>query len=412
MSFETSFISTALLSLALGGLIGLERERSNPHSTIGLRTFALLSFLGLLASTLGSNFGGVAQIALEGLGFAGALAFAIMFYYFKSSKLRESLGITTALVIPLSYIFGVLVGRGFILEAVASTIAVTLLLAERTKVHAAIRTITHTELVDGLIFAIIAFIVLPLIPGQPQQVLGFSFDLQFVWKIVVIASLLSFAAHFLAKYLHSKGVFLAIFFGGAVSALGVIHLYARKTFDFKQLRFAFVTSSAGAYAADLILLALIAPVLFTLAVYPLLFATAVLFVFMFLYRGEKLHDSVFSKPLSLSFVIEFSLLFFAVKLFSEYAVASLGQNGLLISSFLGGLASSTAVFATIASLFNGGEVTAHSAALSMLLGLAGSFAVKLVVLYPRIRKNIGSVLVPAVLSLAAGAVAFILLVPA
>ena len=41
-----------LTSLALGLLIGLERER-NPASKAGLRTFALVALLGTLASLIG-----------------------------------------------------------------------------------------------------------------------------------------------------------------------------------------------------------------------------------------------------------------------------------------------------------------------------------------------------------------------
>ena len=46
----TDFVFLALLSIAVGGLIGLERERGKKEPILGMRTFALVSFLGFLLS--------------------------------------------------------------------------------------------------------------------------------------------------------------------------------------------------------------------------------------------------------------------------------------------------------------------------------------------------------------------------
>ena len=309
---------------------------------------------------------------------------------------------------------GELVSHGFFIESVASAIAIALLLAERHRVHAAVKTITHDEIVDGLIFAVIAFVIYPLIPAQPQVLLGYVFDLQLVWKVIVVASLLSYGAHLLAKYLHSRGVLIATFFGGAVSSLGIIHLYAHKQKrGVELLRFAMVTSSAGAYLADLFLLLFIAPALVFPAATSIIVATLVLAVFALIYRQQRIQAGVFSKPLSFSFVLEFALLFFSVELLSSYAVSAFGQGGLLVSSFIGGLASSTAVFASVAAMFQAGNVTSFNAGLAMLLGLAGSLAVKLGFLYGKVKqRDFAKLLIPAVAALVAGAAVFIFLSPA
>jgi uncharacterized membrane protein YhiD involved in acid resistance len=52
------------LALALGLLIGLERERNKKEA--GIRTFALISLLGALGGAMGNSFA-LASLALSGL---------------------------------------------------------------------------------------------------------------------------------------------------------------------------------------------------------------------------------------------------------------------------------------------------------------------------------------------------------
>ncbi len=408
VDFSPSFLSSALLALALGGLIGLERERSG-SKTAGLRSFALVSFFGLIATLVGKAFTNLSVVVIA-IGFTGVLLLSFLYYYFRAAKQRETIGITTALALPLTYLLGVLVGLGYVIEAVASAIAIALLLVQRQKVHAAVKTVTLAEIIDGLIFAIIAFVIYPVIPATPQLFLGYLIDLQLAWKLVVVGSLLSFVAHLLTKYLHEKGALLAAFFGGAVSSIGVIYLFLHNVVKRPSvLRLALVVSSAGAYFADLVLILFVEPrLLFTagIAVGATAFA---LFLFTVLYNREAdFRGVVFSKPLSLAFVAEFAVLFFLVKLFSDFLTVSLGETGLVLSSFIGGFASSTAVFASTIALFSQGAITAKQASLSMLVGLTGSMAVKTLLVANKLNwRDSFKVFLPAVVSLSVGFIVYI-----
>ncbi|MDP3742649.1 MAG: DUF4010 domain-containing protein, partial [Candidatus Micrarchaeota archaeon] len=240
----------------------------------------------------------------------------------------------------------------------------------------------------------------------------YTVDLQLAWKIVVIGSFLSFGAHLLTKYLHAKGALLAAFFGGAVSSIGIIYLFIKHVVRSPNVvMLALVVSSAGAYAADVLFLLFVDPALFAAAGYSILAATLVLFALTFVYRRDAdLGKVIFSKPLSLAFVAEFAVLFFLVKFLADVLTANFGETGLVVSSLIGGAASSSAVFASSVALFSQGAISSKQAAMSMLFGLAGSMAVKtLLVGYKLQWKDPVKLFVPAVASLAVGFAVFLLL---
>jgi putative Mg2+ transporter-C (MgtC) family protein len=106
-----------LLSIALGFLIGLERDVTG--KSIGIRTVSLIT-LGCTLFTLMSpdaedNSRIVAQI-VSGLGFLGA---GVIFKHNATIK-----GLTTAATIFCSGSIGALVGLNFFKEAVLGTIAI------------------------------------------------------------------------------------------------------------------------------------------------------------------------------------------------------------------------------------------------------------------------------------------------
>ena len=70
-------IGRIVLALAIGGVIGLEREHSKKQSILGLRTFAFISLLGMLLTELSKAYYFVAAA----IGLVGIFSITI-FYYF------------------------------------------------------------------------------------------------------------------------------------------------------------------------------------------------------------------------------------------------------------------------------------------------------------------------------------------
>jgi len=150
------FFWQSLLALAIGGIIGLEREKKE-HHVIGFRTFSLTSFFGMLLTTATNN-----PLAI-GLGLAGVFALASLYYYQRARHLVKW-GVTTAIMLPTTFVLGILVGLGFFTESALAAIIAVFLLVEKTEVHAITRKVSKSEILDLLLFAIIAFIVYPQLP--------------------------------------------------------------------------------------------------------------------------------------------------------------------------------------------------------------------------------------------------------
>ena len=89
----------------------------------------------------------------------------------------------------------------------------------------------------------------------------------------------------------------------------------------------------------------------------------------------KLRVPVERKPLSLGMALEFAAIFLVVNLLLGW-VSSNYPGLVFVSAFLGGLASSTSVYASVAYLFATGALTAKAAVTCFFLGSLGSMCSK------------------------------------
>ncbi len=394
------FVWKTIFSLAVGGLIGLEREHTLKETVVGVRSFALLAFLGMLSVYL-SSF-------LPAIGFAGVFVLAIAFYYFKVARFAKVIGITTTIMIPFSFVLGVLAGYEKFFEAGAAAIITAIMLAEKTRVHAAVRTLSRREVVDGLLLAIIAFVVYPLLPTEPVPVFGQSIDLKYFWAVVILVSFITYGGHMLVKYYKTKAVVYAAFFGGLVSSLAVVSLFAKKVkkTEYALLRFGFTSSSVGSVAGDLLLLAVLGTALLWHAFIPVVAVLIVFLLYSLKYKqgvSEKALP-VFEEPLSIKFAIEFAAVYFVVRFMTGF-LASHDSVGVIAFSFLSGLVSTTSVFASLANLYSSGLIEAPAAMLAMLFAIFGALAAKTGLMFLRVERRFWPKLVPPVLAAVAFGVA-------
>ncbi|MFH1056645.1 MAG: DUF4010 domain-containing protein [Candidatus Micrarchaeota archaeon] len=362
-----------LLALAIGGLIGLEREKKQ-HHVIGVRTFALTSFFGMLLTAITED------PLIVALGLAGTFVLAALYYYQKARHIGKW-GVTTAMMLPTTMGLGALVGMGFYVEASLAAILAVFLLIEGKEVHAITEKVSKKEIIDLLLFAIIAFIIYPQLPGQPVFVLGQALDLRFFWTIVVLITAISFAGFVIVKYIGSKALTLASFFGGFVSSLAVVAVMAGKIGKKKaNLQAVLTSASAGSITSDSIVLSIVSLPLLVFAS-PMLAAFLIAFVSMGLFYAKKIKNHEFhqaKRPLSLTFIAEFSVAFFLVNWILNWAAQN-APSQIILTSFAGGILSSVSVIATLAFLYNTGAVGAQTAVYCFFSAIAASLAAKVFV---------------------------------
>ncbi|MEM4255552.1 MAG: DUF4010 domain-containing protein [Candidatus Norongarragalinales archaeon] len=369
VGFE-SFVWKSLLAIAIGGLIGLEREKRE-HHIIGFRTFALTGFLGMLLTSMTHNPYAVA------LGLAGVFALAAL-YYVQRARHTGAWGVTTTIMLPTTYVLGALAGAEFFVEAALAAVIAVFLLVEQHEVHHITQRVSKNEIIDLLLFAIIAFVVYPQLPEKPIELLGEQLNLRFFWTIVVSITTISFGGFILTKYVGKQALSLAAFFGGFVSSVAVVAVMAEKAKSHARTVFSVLASaSAGSIASDIILLAVVSPAMLgatlpTIAAFLAAF-TAASWLYSKNAKNFELQQS--KRPLSLKFITEFSLALFLVSWIITWTAEN-APSGMVLSSFIGGLLSSTSVFASLALLYNAGLVNTQTAALCLFAALAASLSAK------------------------------------
>ncbi|MGB9129313.1 MAG: MgtC/SapB family protein [Thiobacillus sp.] len=220
---ELDTLPRYVVALAIGLLMGLERER-NPAAKAGLRTFALTALLGVLAAHLATELDELWLIAV-GLFLVGAMMIAA---YLRAPQQPDGdPGTTTVAALMLCYGLGVLVWHNEIQLAVMLGIAATILLYFKPELRGFSQRMSRHDLLSVLQFAVLALIVLPLLPNQDYGPYGALNPHQIWWMVVLIAGvgLAGYAALRLVG--QQRGAVMLGLLGGLVSSTATTLSFSR-----------------------------------------------------------------------------------------------------------------------------------------------------------------------------------------
>lgn len=346
------------VSILCGALIGLEREyvRQRERALFpGMRTMMLIALAGALAAHLSEGVG-------PWLVIAALLAVSALLLLSHGAQLERDPGLTTEVAGIVTFLIGVLIGRGSINLGVATAIVVTLILSLKAPLHAFARRISESDLHATLKFAIISFVVLPLLPDRaygPFAVLN-PYE---IWLMVVLISGISFLGYVLMQLLGPKrGLVLAAGLGGLVSSTAVTLSAAQQSRQATGLAPVLAASvllaSAVMFPRVLVVLAVVRPSLIPVVALPLLgmAAAAMLACLPLLGRGgaEREVQPELRNPFALGAAFEFALIFATVSFVSKAAEAAYGGAGLYATALVSGLADVDAITLSVAKLVGGG----------------------------------------------------------
>jgi len=230
----------AAISLAIAALVGLgvglEREwsghASGPRARFaGLRTFLIFGLLGGAAGLLANaGFEGLAAMLVAG-GVALSVAAYVMVLRHSGSDRDGTTEAAAILVVAL----GALAGTGFDAIAAGAGSLVVLALYEKTRLHGAVVRVHQEELRGALQFAVLALVVLPLLPTGPY--LGWmAIRPRALWMIVLVFCAINFAG-FLARRTAGEGrsYLLAGLLGGVISSTAVTLGFARYSRSYPRM---------------------------------------------------------------------------------------------------------------------------------------------------------------------------------
>jgi uncharacterized membrane protein (DUF4010 family) len=249
MNITDAQLATAfhLAMAALIGLgVGLEREWSGhaagPQARFaGLRTFLLLGLVGGAAGLLAREGHELLAATLA----AGGIALSVAAYVMVVRQGADRDGTTEAAAI-IVVALGALAGAGSWMIAVGAGSIVVLALNEKTRLHGAVSHLRQEELRAALQFAVLALVVLPLLPQGPF--LGpANIRPQTLWIIVLLFCAINFAGFVARRSADAgHGYVLTGLLGGVISSTAVTFGFARYSRRYPNAAAALATGVIGA----------------------------------------------------------------------------------------------------------------------------------------------------------------------
>lgn len=334
------------IALGVGLLIGIERgwtqrEQHAGTRVAGVRTFGLLGLLGGLLGLLASGPASWLAVAL-GL---GAVALIVVGYRSGVAGAAANRSMTSATVAIITLCLGLLAVVGFPRVAIVAAGAVLALLTSRERMHAWVRSLDDTDVKATAQFAVIALVVLPLLPDTNFGPFG-AINLRNLWLVVVFVTGLSFAGYWASKRMGAaRGTLAAATIGATYSSTAITAELARRlrssSEDEVVLRAAIASATAVMLLRVLILTALLVPQGFF--AFARIVAPAALIAAAIAIGGAMrlAHDEgpplPVSNPFALGPAIGFAAMVGVIVLASKWAIARFGDYGLTTLMALTGL---------------------------------------------------------------------------
>ncbi|MEM5802035.1 MAG: DUF4010 domain-containing protein [Candidatus Aenigmatarchaeota archaeon] len=332
-----------LLSLAIGALIGLERERRarGREFFAGVRTFMLVALFGLLSGFLSQLIENFLPIYI---GLFGIIGFAMASYLIEYSRIKV-VGMTTEIAFIITYLIGILLffeNLPYFLS-ISLGILLTLILISKESLHKFARHLTKKELRDAVIFAVISFVILPILPDRtidPFHILNPFI----IWLSLVFVLSISFFAYAAMRIFGAKkGLELTGIFGGLATSTGVAVNMAEKVALNKKIlysaTFAIVIAGSVMFIRQWIVASFFnSDILNYFLPFSILSLTGILLSLIPLKKSEKERAEIeLGSPLALRPALKFILFFILIYFISHLIRDKFGFLGLYTIALIAGL---------------------------------------------------------------------------
>ncbi len=391
------------VALLIGALIGLEREFIQQHlgtpDFAGIRTFSLITLLGAVTAYLGDELGLTPAI----VAFGGLILLTVASYLSGAFRTGEEAGITTEVAVMLAFLLGAMVLWGRVEVAIALAVIVALLLSLKGSLHNAISRMSAQDLRVTLEFALVAAVVLPILPNRDIDPLGVVNPFQ-VWLLVVFVSGIGFGGYVLMKTLGAEqGISLTGLLGGIVSSTATTLSFSTRSKETPglspQFAQAILLASSVMFPRVLIEVLVVHPPLLRVVAIPLgamlLAGQGAVVVLRRRHRLQQEGDErsvELSNPLKLTTAVLFGLVFAVVLIVVELGQRFFGSAGVYAASVLTGLADVDAITLSAARLARqgqlDGQIASRAIVIAALVNTMSKAAIALAIGAPALRRTI------------------------
>lgn len=363
MNYED--LTTLAIAFGLGLLVGLQRQKTD-HEMAGVRTFTLISILGVLAGFLTREYNNPFILPMIGLAIAAMLIVANII---KMKKFDEAdVGQTTEVAALLMFAIGayLVVGSQLIGVLIGGIMAILLYIKER--LHGFIEKLSAKDLSAIMTLAGISLIVLPILPNEtygPLDVL----NPQSIWLMVTLIVGIGVVGYFIYKLVGKKvGIISNGILGGLISSTATTVSYARKTKDAPSISklavFVITVASAISMVRVLVEVAVVVPEKLGQIILPIaaeIAVVAVICVILFYLINKNKSDDDMPEPenpAQFKSALVFGLLYGFILLAVAFTKQQFGNNALYIVSIISGLTDVDAITLSLSQMMKGDRLQA------------------------------------------------------
>lgn len=388
-----SVFARFLLAIALGALIGAERERFGKRRDElmfgGIRSFVFISLLGAIAAYLSSIYFEWFIVPI----FLGLIILIGISYYGTIFLTKgRNIGITGEVAAVLAFLMGVLCFTETPILALGLTVIITAFLYFKERLHGLVNKVSREEMYSTLVFAIFAFVILPFLPNQTYG----PFDVlnpYKIWLMVVFICGLSYVGYIAVKILGTnKGIGLTGLLGGMVSSTAITMSFAGQSKKetnkniIRLLVFGTLIANAIMFVRVIIEVSVVNKSLLSSLLVPMIVMGVVALIaawFLWLSANgkseNKKQDTDISKksPFTFGPAIKFGILFGIVLFVVKVAQVYFGDTGVLIASIVSGFVDVDAITLSMASVA-GTEVSAKVAVSAITLAVMSNTIIKFI----------------------------------
>lgn len=362
-------------------LVGLQRERS-PSSTHvgGIRTFPLVTVLGAMTAMLSSSFGPWLAVA----SFLGVVAAGVLANIIGMKRGDPEPGMTTEVAMMVMFVVGVMLASGMREVGVAMGVGTAILLQFKTPLHAWARRIGDRDIRAVMQFALITFIILPVLPNQTYG----PFDVlnpYRIWLMVVLVVGISLAGYVAFRVLGTtRGTLVAGLVGGLISSTATTVSYARRAKQTREVDGAacaiFLLATLVMYGRVIAEVHVVAPTHAGRITMPLLVLTAISLVMAaFALRGHMRDAGEMPEqenPTELKSALIFGAMFAVVLVAVAAAKQYFGDAGIYAAAGISGLTDMDAITLSTGRLAERGRIEPDTAWRAMVLASMSNIVFK------------------------------------
>jgi uncharacterized membrane protein (DUF4010 family) len=374
-----AFAVDLLVALAIGLLIGLERERGKGQGAdrraAGIRTHAIAALAGATAMHLGGPL--LAAVPIAGVTLLAALS------YRRSA--RTDPGLTSEIALILTPLLGAMA----IVEwqsAAMLGVVVTVLLAAKPTLHRFVKnTLTSQEVSDGLVIALVGVVIWPLLPDRAMGPNN-AINPHMLGLVALLVLSISAAGHVAVRALGPRyGLPVAGLASGFVSSVATIGAMGGRVRTQPATMPAAIAgatlSSLATFIEMAVVLAAVSPPTLRVLASALLAGGGVIAAYGGIYGWKAAHSSAETTAAAGgAFSLKSALLMVAgmagILLLTANVQPLFGQAGVTLGAAFGGILDTHAAAMSVAALVAAGRMSVDAAVVPVLAAMSANAAMK------------------------------------